>query len=239
MAGGWMWKASPPMRTTFRIYFPASFKTAERTESAPDASVRGGHETVLVAEDEEILRQLVVQVLRLQGYNVLEAASGRQAIEIWEQSNCPVDLLLTDMVMPGGIMGSELAERLTSQHPKLKVIYTSGYSPGMAGKDTSVCSKGETSSPSLIRSINLPSSSANRLDTPAKRNLSLRFRVALFIPDVWYRRLSRASVAGRSSAGDQRYRGSVISGKCLKCLRARPGEVAIAGENRQGQLTVG
>ena len=69
---------------------------------------------------------------------MLEAASGVHALEIWEQSNRPVDLLLTDLVMPGGVMGSELAERLTRQNPRLKVIYTSGYSPGMAGKDTSL-----------------------------------------------------------------------------------------------------
>ncbi len=57
---------------------------------------------------------------------------------MWEQAGQPIDLLLTDMVMPGGIMGSELAERLLRQSPRLKVIYTSGYSPGMAGKDVSL-----------------------------------------------------------------------------------------------------
>ena len=61
-----------------------------------------------------------------------------QALEVWEQADRPVDLLLTDMVMPGGIMGSELAERLLAQSPSLKVIYTSGYSPGMAGRDISL-----------------------------------------------------------------------------------------------------
>src|ERR1039457_6799743 len=81
---------------------------------------------------------MVVHVLRIQGYTVLEAASGRDALEVWKQANRPVDLLLTDMVMPGGIMGSELAERLSSQSPNLKVIYTSGYSPGMAGRDASL-----------------------------------------------------------------------------------------------------
>ena len=94
-----------------------------------------GHETILVAEDEDALREMVVQVLEIQGYTVLEATSGRHALEVWEQANRPIDLLLTDMVMPGGIMGSDLAERLSSQSPRLKVIYTSGYSPGMAGRD--------------------------------------------------------------------------------------------------------
>ena len=91
--------------------------------------------------DEEALRQMVVQVLRIQGYTVLEAASGREALEVWKQADRPIDLLLTDMVMPGGVMGSELAERLSSQSPHLKVIYTSGYSPGMAGRDTSLLAR--------------------------------------------------------------------------------------------------
>ena len=136
---GWLDVDSKPGQgTEFRIYFPASVQAAEKTDSTVDTPLCGGRETVLVAEDEDILRQLVVQVLRLQGYTVLEAASGRQAIEVWEQAKRPVDLLLTDMVMPGGIMGSDLAERLSSQCPDLRVIYTSGYSPGMAGKDTSL-----------------------------------------------------------------------------------------------------
>jgi CheY-like chemotaxis protein len=91
-----------------------------------------------VAEDEDALREMVVQVLRIQGYTVLEAASGRDALDVWERADRPVDLLLTDMVMPGGIMGSELAERLLGQSPRLKIIYTSGYSPGMAGRDISL-----------------------------------------------------------------------------------------------------
>jgi len=136
---GWLEVESKPNRgTTFRVYFPASLQPAEKTEEVEETALRSGRETVLVAEDEEDLRQMVAQVLRIQGYHVLEAASGPDAIEVWERANCPVDLLLTDMVMPGGIMGSELAERLSVKCPHLKVIYTSGYSPGMAGKDASL-----------------------------------------------------------------------------------------------------
>jgi CheY-like chemotaxis protein len=136
---GWLEvQSKPDQGTTFRIYFPASQKTAEKTEPVVDTALRSGRETILVAEDEDTLRDMVVQVLKIQGYNVLEAVSGTHALEVWEQANRPVDLLLTDMVMPGGIMGSELAERLSSQSPRLKVIYTSGYSPGMAGKDASL-----------------------------------------------------------------------------------------------------
>jgi PAS domain S-box-containing protein len=136
---GWLEVDSKPSQgTTFRIYFPSSREAAEKAEIVVDTALRQGRETVLVAEDEDALRQMVVQVLKIQGYRVLEAASGRDALHVWEQADRPVDLLLTDMVMPGGIMGSELAQRLTTQCPRLKVIYTSGYSPGMAGRDASL-----------------------------------------------------------------------------------------------------
>jgi two-component system cell cycle sensor histidine kinase/response regulator CckA len=136
---GWLEVESKPNQgTTFRVYFPATRQMAEKLEQATDAALCRGRETVLVAEDEDALRQLVVEVLRMQGYTVLEANSGAHALEVWTQAKRPVDLLMTDMVMPGGIMGGELAERLIDQNPRLKVIYTSGYSPGMAGKDTSL-----------------------------------------------------------------------------------------------------
>jgi CheY-like chemotaxis protein len=136
---GWTEVQSKPNRgTTFRVFFPASLQAAEKCEPVVDAAPHRGRETVLVAEDEAALRQMVVELLRLQGYTVIEAASGRDALELWEQTNRPIDLLLTDMVMPGGIMGGELAEILSRKCPRLKVIYTSGYSPGMAGKDISL-----------------------------------------------------------------------------------------------------
>jgi two-component system cell cycle sensor histidine kinase/response regulator CckA len=136
---GWVEVESKPNKgTVFRTYFPSTQHPPDRIDAVTDAPLQNGRETVLVAEDEEALRQVVVQVLKFHGYTVLEAASGRDALEIWERADRPVDLLLTDMVMPGGVMGSELAERLTRECPSLKVIYTSGYSPGMAGKDASL-----------------------------------------------------------------------------------------------------
>jgi CheY-like chemotaxis protein len=136
---GWLEVDSKPNEgTTFRIYLPASKQTAQKIEPVADTVLRSGRETILVAEDEDALREMVVQILQIQGYTVLEAASGPDALEVWEQANRPVDLLLTDMVMPGGMMGRELAEKLSGQCPRLKVIYTSGYSPGMAGRDTSM-----------------------------------------------------------------------------------------------------
>ena len=142
---------------------------AEKTEPVVDTVLRSGRETVLVAEDEDALREMVVQVLKIQGYTVLEAASGRHALEVWEQASRPVDLLVTDMVMPGGIMGSELAERLSSQSPSLKVIYTSGYSPGMAGKDASLL-EGRNFLPKPYSIGKLAQFVRECLDAPVKQN---------------------------------------------------------------------
>ena len=167
---GWLEVESKPNQgTTFRIYFPASQQAAEKTELVVDTALRSGRETILVAEDEDTLREMVVQVLKIQGYTVLEAASGCHALEVWEHANRPVDLLLTDMVMPGGIMGSELAERLSSQSPRLKVIYTSGYSPGMAGKDASLL-EGRNFLPKPYSIGKLAQFVRECLDTPSKQN---------------------------------------------------------------------
>lgn len=122
--------------TTFRIYFPATVCKPRPSMplSEPVAAARGS-ETILVVEDETVVRELAVEILRLHGYNVLTAESGVQGLEIWDRHHAEIDLLLTDMVMPGGVNGPELAERLLQKKPDLKVIYTSGYSPGIAGKD--------------------------------------------------------------------------------------------------------
>ncbi len=136
---GWLEVESKPNRgTTFRAFFPPSKMPAEKTDPIPAAVPRNGRETILVAEDEDALREMVVHILSLQGYTVIEARSGRHALEVWDSTSQPIDLLVTDMVMPDGILGGELAERLLQRDPQLKVIYTSGYSPGMAGKDVSL-----------------------------------------------------------------------------------------------------
>ncbi len=168
---GWIDVQSKPNEgTTFRIYFPASQQPAEPPQHVVEAaSLPSGQETVLVAEDEDALRQMVVQVLRLQGYTVFEAASGRHALEVCAQAPRPVDLLLTDMVMPGGILGAELAERLVAKSPDLKVIYTSGYSHGMAGKDISLFD-GRNFLPKPYSIAKLAQFVRQCLDNPSQRN---------------------------------------------------------------------
>jgi len=122
--------------TTFEIFFPASSKAQEDAEGdSAGKSVPGGEETILVVEDEPALRELVKEVLERYGYRILEAATGAQALGVWEQHRDKIDLLLTDMMVPEGISGRELAVRVLADKPGLKVIYTSGYSVDTIGED--------------------------------------------------------------------------------------------------------
>jgi PAS domain S-box-containing protein len=122
--------------STFRVFLPTAHEltpNGERKTSQP--AVRGGNETVLVVEDEIALRELVCSVLIGHGYNILQAETGVKALEVWAQNKDKIDLLLTDLVMPDRLNGRELAEQLRAEEPKLKVIFTSGYSADVVGKD--------------------------------------------------------------------------------------------------------
>src|SRR4029077_16283058 len=85
-----------------------------------------GCETILIVEDEAALRELARELLDASGYKVIEAEGGEKAIELVERSETPIDLLLTDVVMPG-MGGKQLAKRLTELRPELRVLYMSGY----------------------------------------------------------------------------------------------------------------
>ncbi len=122
--------------TTFKIYFPALAPDPESETKTTDAAPAcGGKETVLHVEDEPILRELVREVLSQYEYRILEAGSGIEALKVWEANQGQVDLLLTDMVMPEGMNGRELAEQLRGRKPGLKVIYTSGHSANAFNRD--------------------------------------------------------------------------------------------------------
>ncbi len=121
---------------TFRTFFPRVAVPADTPAPAPGlASARGGDETILFVEDEVSLRQLGLRILTRLGYHVLEASDGRSALLQWQAHRGKIRLLLTDMVMPGGMTGIELAQRLMQDAPDLKVVYMSGYSAEIAGKD--------------------------------------------------------------------------------------------------------
>ncbi|MBI5602553.1 MAG: PAS domain S-box protein [Deltaproteobacteria bacterium] len=113
--------------TIFKVYLPRVDKEEEKEkgERIKD-EVRGGSETVLVVEDEESVRNLIVMVLERFGYRVLTAGNGQEALEIFEGPENSIDLLLTDVIMPR-MGGRELAERLEGLQPDLKVLFMSGY----------------------------------------------------------------------------------------------------------------
>jgi two-component system cell cycle sensor histidine kinase/response regulator CckA len=118
----------------FRLFLPSSPGAIATAADEQQEETRGGTEAILVVEDDLAVRALVLTVLESYGYRVFEAASGGLALEVWRHHLNEIDLLFTDMVMPGGITGRDLAEKLKTDKPALKVIFTSGYSEEIVGK---------------------------------------------------------------------------------------------------------
>lgn len=114
--------------TTFKIYLPRVDEAAQSFEqgAAISSELLSGSETILLVEDDDTLRSLSTEILRLSGYTVLEASDGAEALLVFEKHNAPIHLLLTDVVMPK-MNGRDLAERLTLLRPEIKVLYMSGY----------------------------------------------------------------------------------------------------------------
>jgi CheY-like chemotaxis protein len=122
-----------PLSACFCLSQTAAAALAE-SSALPEA--RRGTETILLVEDEVAVRELMNVLLTGHGYQVHEASSGVAAFDVWAQHRDRIHLLVTDMVMPEGINGRELAERLTSEKPGLKVIYCSGYTDDALGADS-------------------------------------------------------------------------------------------------------
>ena len=126
--GGWVEVASTPGKgSCFSVYLPISDGAPARVASSSAAPVRLGTECVLLVEDEEAVRTATRRFLERFGYRVLEAMSGPSALALWKENPHGIDLLLTDMVLPGGMTGLDLAEKLKARQPTLKVILCSGY----------------------------------------------------------------------------------------------------------------
>ncbi len=123
--------------TTFKVFLPVAGEAGHLLASSnlESEAVPGGRETILLAEDEQDLLGLTREVLQQYHYRVLTASSGAEALRIWDEQNGQVDLLLTDMIMPGGMTGDELAAELKRRKPGLKIIYASGYTSAFVGKD--------------------------------------------------------------------------------------------------------
>jgi hypothetical protein len=126
--------SQPELGTTFHLTFPVL--VTPTTGTTPPASTRlpRGTETILVVEDEAPVRLFVSRLLERCGYRIFRAENGLDALVIWEQQKQHIHLLLTDIIMPGGLNGYELAGRLLAEKPDLKVIYTSGYTGDFSGK---------------------------------------------------------------------------------------------------------
>jgi signal transduction histidine kinase/CheY-like chemotaxis protein len=127
-SGGDIWVETDTGRgTTFKIYLPRVDNPAEEQQASEQReSLFSVSETVLLVEDEDVVRNLVREILMMNGYNVLQAANGREALPICEQHVGPIHLMLTDVVMPQ-MGGRELAERVASLRPEMKVLFMSGY----------------------------------------------------------------------------------------------------------------
>ena len=147
-SGGYIEVDSEPDRgTTFRIYLPRVDAPAPASErSSRPAAVAGGTETLLLVEDEEGVRELARDILRASGYTVIEARNGSEALVLSERHQGPLELLLTDVVMPR-MSGRELAERLAPLRPSMGVLFMSGYTDdavirhGVLGADTAFLQK--------------------------------------------------------------------------------------------------
>lgn len=113
--------------STFRIYLPPTESVDSHADEKPEEKPASGNGTVLLVEDEKPLRSMTHMLLTSHGYKVLEAENGSDALGVWARHRSEIDLIFTDMVMPGNLSGLQLAKQALSEKPDLKVIITSGY----------------------------------------------------------------------------------------------------------------
>jgi response regulator RpfG family c-di-GMP phosphodiesterase len=119
--------SEPGVGTTLRIYIPRHGESAVKTSTTLEAELpRGEGETVLLVEDEQDVRKMARNMLEAMGYSVLEATTSIEAIRLAQEHPGKIDLLMTDVVMPG-MNGKELAERILANDPGMKCLFTSGY----------------------------------------------------------------------------------------------------------------
>ena len=116
--------------TRFRVFIPATKSTAGSSEFVDKSTLFKGHETILLVEDEVNLLRVTKRSLQILGYQVLEASNATEALRVWNQHGSGIDLLITDLIMPGEMTGVELANNLREVKPNLKVVVVSGYTFG-------------------------------------------------------------------------------------------------------------
>ncbi len=119
--------SEPGHGTTFKVYLPRLSQSEEKEAAAPSkCPLHRGSETILLVEDEDMVRHVARRLLELNGYTVLEASSGHDALSVSQRTPGRIHLMLTDVVMPG-ISGGETAELLKAQRPEIKVLFMSGH----------------------------------------------------------------------------------------------------------------
>jgi CheY-like chemotaxis protein len=136
---GWIEVESAVGRgSSFRVFFPS----AQGSDGKPKPSIEehdgelNGTGTILVVEDEEMVQKLVCVTLQRLGYKVLARSNGPAAIKLWDEIGGQVDLLITDMHMPEGLTGLQVAEHVLKQRPELPVVIMSGYSAELADQNS-------------------------------------------------------------------------------------------------------
>jgi len=127
-SNGYIWVYSEPHKgTVFKIYFPRTEgEIIEHRRDVKEETKLTGFETILVAEDEFSVRALAARILRKQGYNVIEASNGLEALRLAQDFSGEIHLVLTDVVMPG-MSGKELVSQIKNERPDIKSLYISGY----------------------------------------------------------------------------------------------------------------
>ena len=137
-SGGYIWVYSEPQKgTAFKVYLPRVTAAGEAVAPQPVADAAEaavGQETILLVEDEDTVRELTAYYLQTQGYTVFAAAAPAAAIELSNAHRGHIDLLLTDVIMPG-MNGHELAQRISAVRPEIKVLYMSGYTENAIGRN--------------------------------------------------------------------------------------------------------
>ena len=152
--------------SAFAVFLPAAANAPEADLVAAGGRVTGGSERILVVEDESLVRHAAARCLRGLGYHVTEAADGLEALRLWHHDQGGFDLLLTDMVMPQGLSGLELAARLRRSKPGLRAIISSGYSEQTLDSDT-IQARGIVLLPKPYTSAALGAAVRACLDDPA------------------------------------------------------------------------
>lgn len=134
-SGGYVSVESEPGRgSVFKVYLPQLLQNQETPQtSKPIQGAVSGSETILLVEDEDLVREMTQRVLRKYGYTVLGAGHGLEALKLCESYQGKINLLITDIIMPGGMNGHDLAEHLLTLYPEMKVLYMSGYTDAVIG----------------------------------------------------------------------------------------------------------